>query len=190
MTTLDIIIRLLDNAAFVCVHAVGRFSKDFLEVRGLRSRGFQLQVEWMTTVLCAELWKEVWMVMKRRFSSRFVTKALLNLASISNFSKPNQASPQRNFGLNYNFTFQISSTYISCSAAFWLPDIRELKQTDTAAERRWWTSKFLFKRTEGQVNLLGPWHHSLFNWMEIWTWPPPLSRQVSLRKVPITFTRA
>ena len=55
MTTLDIIIGLLDNAAFVCVHAVGRFSKDFLEVRGLRSRGFQLQVEWMITVLCAEL---------------------------------------------------------------------------------------------------------------------------------------
>ena len=54
-TTLDIIIRLLDNAAFVCVHVVGRFSKDFSEVRGLRSRGFQLQVEWMTTVLCAQL---------------------------------------------------------------------------------------------------------------------------------------
>ena len=54
-TTLDIITRLLDNAAFVCVHVVGRFSKDFLEVRGLRSRGFQLQVEWVTTVLYAEL---------------------------------------------------------------------------------------------------------------------------------------
>ena len=27
-TTLDIITRLLDNAAFVCVHVVGRFSKD------------------------------------------------------------------------------------------------------------------------------------------------------------------
>ena len=36
-TTLDIITRLLDNAAFVCVHVVGRFSKDFSEVRGLRS---------------------------------------------------------------------------------------------------------------------------------------------------------
>ena len=40
-----IITRLLDNAAFVCVHVVARFSKDFLEVRGLRSRGFQLRVE-------------------------------------------------------------------------------------------------------------------------------------------------
>ena len=53
--TLDIIIRLLDNAAFVCIHVMGRFSKDFSEVRGLRSRGFQLQVERMTTVLCVEL---------------------------------------------------------------------------------------------------------------------------------------
>ena len=43
--TLDIITRLLDNAAFVCIHELGRFSKDFSEVRGLRSRGFQLQVE-------------------------------------------------------------------------------------------------------------------------------------------------
>ena len=33
-TTFDIITRLLDNAAFVCVHLVGRFSKDFSEVRG------------------------------------------------------------------------------------------------------------------------------------------------------------
>ena len=39
-TTLDIITRLLDNAAFICVHVVGRFSKDFSEVRGLRSGGF------------------------------------------------------------------------------------------------------------------------------------------------------
>ena len=54
-TTLDIITRLLDNAAFVCVHVVGRFSKDFSEVLALRSRGFQLHVEWMTTVPCAEL---------------------------------------------------------------------------------------------------------------------------------------
>ena len=53
--TLDIITRLLDNAAFVCVHPVGRFSKDFSEVRGLRSRGFQLQVKKMATVLYAEL---------------------------------------------------------------------------------------------------------------------------------------
>ena len=35
--TLDIITRLLGNAAFVCGDPVGRFSKDFLEVRGLRS---------------------------------------------------------------------------------------------------------------------------------------------------------
>ena len=43
--TLDIITRLLDNAAFVCMRVVERFSKDFSEVRGSRSRGFQLQVE-------------------------------------------------------------------------------------------------------------------------------------------------
>ena len=36
---------LLDNAAFVCIHVVERFYKDFSEVRGLRSRGFQLQVK-------------------------------------------------------------------------------------------------------------------------------------------------
>ena len=53
--TLDIVTRLLDNATFVCIHVVGRFSKDFSEVRGLRSRGFQLQVEWKATVLCVEL---------------------------------------------------------------------------------------------------------------------------------------
>ena len=35
-TTLDIIIRLRDNAAFVCVQVLGRFCKDFSEVRGLR----------------------------------------------------------------------------------------------------------------------------------------------------------
>ena len=44
-TTLDIITRLLDSPAFVCVHVVGMFFKDFSEVRGLRSRGLQLQVE-------------------------------------------------------------------------------------------------------------------------------------------------
>ena len=53
-TTFDIITRLPDNVSFVCVHVVGRFSKDFSEVHGLRSRGFQLQFEWMTTVPCAE----------------------------------------------------------------------------------------------------------------------------------------
>ena len=46
-TALDIITRLLDHAAFVCVHVVGRFSKDFSEMRGLRSRGFQLHVDQM-----------------------------------------------------------------------------------------------------------------------------------------------
>ena len=55
LTTLAIITRLLDNAAFVCIHVVGRFSKDFSEVRGLRSQKFKLHVEWVTTVLCAEL---------------------------------------------------------------------------------------------------------------------------------------
>ena len=76
-TTLDIITRLRDNAAFVCVHVVGRFSKDFSEVRELRSREFQLQVEWMTTVLCAELWKEVWLKLATRicrFSQYLGTK--------------------------------------------------------------------------------------------------------------------
>ena len=57
-TTPGIITRSVDNTAFVCVILVGRFSKNFSEVRGLRSRGFQLQAEWMATVLCAELWKE------------------------------------------------------------------------------------------------------------------------------------
>ena len=36
---LDIITRLFDNAAFVCIHVVGRFSKNFLEVRAMRSWG-------------------------------------------------------------------------------------------------------------------------------------------------------
>ena len=35
-------------------------------------------------------------------------------------------------------------------------DNRELKQPDAAAERRRSTSKFLFRRTQGQVNSLGP----------------------------------
>ena len=51
--------RLLDNAALVSAHAMGRFSKDPSEVGGLRSRGPQLQVEWMATALYAESWKEV-----------------------------------------------------------------------------------------------------------------------------------
>ena len=56
-TTLDIIAILLDNAAFVCVHVVGRLSKDFSEVRGSRSRGFLLQVEWMTTEIIIKIMK-------------------------------------------------------------------------------------------------------------------------------------
>ena len=36
---------------------VGRFSTDFSEVRGLVSRGFQFQDEWIATLLCTELWK-------------------------------------------------------------------------------------------------------------------------------------
>ena len=62
--------------------------------------------------------------------------------------------------------------------------IRKLKQTDAAAERRQSTSKFLFRKTQGQVNSVGPGHHSLLNWMEIWMWPPPLGRRVSLLKLP------
>ena len=43
--TLDIITRLLDNAAFVCIHMVGRFSKDFSEVFGLRQvEGFSFRL--------------------------------------------------------------------------------------------------------------------------------------------------
>ena len=64
---------------------------------------------------------------------------------------------------------------------------RELKQTDAAAERRRSTSNFLFRRTQGQVNILGPWHHSLYNWKEIWMWPPPLSSCVSLLKLSNVF---
>ena len=39
-TTLDIITRLLDNAAFVCIHVAGRLSKNFSEVCGLRSQQY------------------------------------------------------------------------------------------------------------------------------------------------------
>ena len=42
LKTLDIGTRLLDNAAFVRIHEVKELSKDFWEVRGLKSRGFQL----------------------------------------------------------------------------------------------------------------------------------------------------
>ena len=40
--TLDISTTLFYNVAFVFFHVMETFSKDFLEVRGLRSRGFQL----------------------------------------------------------------------------------------------------------------------------------------------------
>ena len=39
---LDISTTLFDNVAFVFFHVMEIFSKDFLEARGLRSRGFQL----------------------------------------------------------------------------------------------------------------------------------------------------
>ena len=42
LKTLNIVTTLLDNAAFVRIHVVERFSKDFSEVCGLRSRRFQL----------------------------------------------------------------------------------------------------------------------------------------------------
>ena len=41
-TNHDISTTLFDNVAFVFFHAMETFSKDFLEVHGLRSRGFQL----------------------------------------------------------------------------------------------------------------------------------------------------
>ena len=86
-TTLDIITRLLDNAALVSVPVVGRFSKDFSEVRGLRSRGFQLQVDWMTKVLCSEVWKEVWNIFEREFGLsqlKHKTNAFVNLMKMWN----------------------------------------------------------------------------------------------------------
>ena len=42
LKTLDIGTRMLDNAAFVRIHEVERFSKDFSEVEPLTSRGFRL----------------------------------------------------------------------------------------------------------------------------------------------------
>ena len=42
LKTLDIGSRLLNNAAFVRIYMVERFSKDFSEVRELRSREFKL----------------------------------------------------------------------------------------------------------------------------------------------------
>ena len=42
LKTLDISTTLFDNVAFVFFYAMETFSKDFLEVRELRSRGFQL----------------------------------------------------------------------------------------------------------------------------------------------------
>ena len=42
LKTLDIRNTFFDNVAFVFFHVMETFSKDFLEVCGLRSRGFQL----------------------------------------------------------------------------------------------------------------------------------------------------
>ena len=42
LKTLDISTIFFDNVVFVFFHVMETFSKDFLEVRGLRSRGFQL----------------------------------------------------------------------------------------------------------------------------------------------------
>ena len=42
LETLDISTTLFDNVAFAFFHVMETFSKDFLEVHGLRSRGFQL----------------------------------------------------------------------------------------------------------------------------------------------------
>ena len=42
LKALDISITLFDNVAFVFFHVMETFSKEFLEVHGLRSRGFQV----------------------------------------------------------------------------------------------------------------------------------------------------
>ena len=42
MKTLDISTTFFDNVAFVVFHVMETFAKDFLDVHGLRSRGFQL----------------------------------------------------------------------------------------------------------------------------------------------------
>ena len=42
LKALDTSTTLFDNAPFVFFHVIETFSKDFLEVHGLRSRGFQL----------------------------------------------------------------------------------------------------------------------------------------------------
>ena len=42
LKTLDISTTLFDNVAFVFFHVIETFSEDFLEVHGLRTRGFQL----------------------------------------------------------------------------------------------------------------------------------------------------
>ena len=42
LKTLDISTTLFDNVAFVFFHVMKTFSKDFMEVGGLRNRGFQL----------------------------------------------------------------------------------------------------------------------------------------------------
>ena len=42
LKTLDIRFKLFDNAAFVRIHLMEKFSKDFLGVLGMRGRGSQL----------------------------------------------------------------------------------------------------------------------------------------------------
>ena len=89
----------------------------------------------------------------------------------------------------YTCAWHVLSEVMKRKAVDWCRLIRELKQTDLAAERRRSISKFLFRRTQDQVNSLGPWHHSLFNWMEIWMWPRPLGR-LSLRSLILLFQNA
>ena len=46
---------------------VGRFSENFSEMRGLTSRGFKLQVEWMTKY-CARNYEKNWLSMVPQLS--------------------------------------------------------------------------------------------------------------------------
>ena len=50
LKTLDISATLFHNVAFVFFHVMEAFSKDFLEVRELRSRGFQLLLHELQSV--------------------------------------------------------------------------------------------------------------------------------------------
>ena len=66
----------------------------------------------------------------------------------------------------------------------WQAANRELKQTDAAAEMRRSTRKFYSgglkaKWIQSAPDII----HSLI-WKEIWVWPPPLGRRVSLLKFP------